>query len=394
MQWMVAQSSESEAARAVDEVVASLGACEPSALVVVHSAALSADVIRAAFAARFPGVPTVGSTSCQGALSTLGLVGGTGAGLVVAAIIDPDGAYGAASVGKGEDPRSAAAEAVEAALGAAERDFESPELVWLAGVPGGEEQVLAGIQEVVGDHVPVLGGSAADDTVAGGWSVWADRGDATGGIALLVAFPSGPVGHAFRCGYEPTEQSAEITRAEGREVVALDGEPAGLVYDRWTAGGIGGAQPGRNVLAETTLAPLGLAVGETAGVTEYLLVHPASVTDAQGLACFADVAEGDRLVCMTGSVDSLVSRIGRVAQDALEVAGLTADEVAGALVVYCGGCRLTVSERVSEVSASLSSVLPGVPLVGTFTFGEQGPVSTGQSRHGNLMISVVVFGRD
>ncbi|MBK7285285.1 MAG: hypothetical protein IPI83_14040, partial [Sphingomonadales bacterium] len=49
------------------------------------------------------------------------------------------------------------------------RPEELPGIVWLNAAPGREEEVLKGIVDILGPNVPVLGGSAADNRVAGNW---------------------------------------------------------------------------------------------------------------------------------------------------------------------------------------------------------------------------------
>ena len=72
---------------------------------------------------------------------------------------------------------------------------------------------------------------------------------------------------------------------------------------------------------------------------------------------------------------------------------LRGEEVAGAMVIYCAGCMLTVRERMDEVVASLQGALGQQPFLGLFSFGEQGCFLGGENRHGNLMISVLVLAR-
>ena len=95
---------------------------------------------------------------------------------------------------------------------------------------------------------------------------------------------------------------------------------------------------------------------------------------------------------MEGTEDNLVHRAPRVAENALEMARLDKQHISGALVIYCAGCMLTVQERMTEVADGLREALGGKPFLGTFTFGEQGCFIGGSNHHGNLMISVVVFG--
>jgi hypothetical protein len=184
-----------------------------------------------------------------------------------------------------------------------------------------------------------------------------------------------------------------VTRASGRTIHEIDGKPAAVVYDAWTGGILGDQITGGNVLARTTLAPLGRQIGAVMGVPYFCLVHPDAVTSDSGLSLFARVSEGDELILMQGTTEGLQERAGRVAQAALEQAGWRPSQVAGALVIFCAGCMLTVRDQMPAVVDSLKRALPGVPFLGAFTFGEQGCLMGGENRHGNLMISVTLLER-
>jgi hypothetical protein len=127
-----------------------------------------------------------------------------------------------------------------------------------------------------------------------------------------------------------------------------------------------------------------------AGVPFHLLAHPAVTYPDGSLELFADLREGDQIWQMRGSVDSLVTRAGRIAAQARSDAG---DGISGALVVYCGGCMLAVKDRMEEVRAGVNTALGDVPWLGVFTFGEQGVPTDGVAEHGNLMISCTVIER-
>ena len=49
------------------------------------------------------------------------------------------------------------------------RDGETPSFAVLLGSPGDEEMILDGLQAALGPGVPILGGSSADNAVAGAW---------------------------------------------------------------------------------------------------------------------------------------------------------------------------------------------------------------------------------
>lgn len=341
-----------------------------------------------------PDVAFHGSTSCAGVMTQTGSFteGESNCGFL--AISDPDGDYGSAIAQLVDgNAAGAAAEALVEALERAGRPGESPELVWLTATPGQEEDVIEGLQDVIGPGVPICGGTAADNEVAGNWVVFNQRVAHATAVAITVMFPSVPLGYAFQSGYQPTATKGFVTRAEGRNIIEIDCRPGAEVYNDWTEGVVSHAMDdGGNVLFDTTHNPLGRRRDAVAGFDYFLLSHPNAVTSNRALSLFSNIEVGDEVTMMIGSSDNLVQRAGAVAENALDMARLQPDEIAGALVIYCAGCMLTVRDRMDEVSAGLSASLGHRPFLGNFTFGEQGCFIGGTNHHGNLMISVVVFG--
>jgi hypothetical protein len=301
-------------------------------------------------------------------------------------LYDPKGAYGVGACAKGGSARNAAIKATNQALNATGRPGERPSLLWLISSPGDEERVLQGVAEVVGDKVPVVGGSSADANVTGRWLQYAAGYQGNYSVVVVAMLSHSGVSSHFHSGYQPTEERAKVTASSGRTLIELDGVPAARLYNEWTQGCLAGSMEGGPALMKTTLTPLGRAVGEVGNLQTYVLSHPESVTESGGLKLFTNVRVGEEMVLMRGSAQTLVSRAGRVAQVAEE--GLDGPS-AGALVTYCAGCMLTVNEEMPAVVASLRKTMPDKPFLGVFTFGEQGCFPDGRSRHGNLMISVV-----
>lgn len=333
-----------------------------------------------------------GSSSCLGAMTERGAASES-ASLAMFGLRDAHGSFGVGAAPLGDDPRAAAGLALQRAIDAAGRPGEVPALIWLCAAPGHEEACIAGLEALLGREVPIVGGSAADDAVAGGWYLLTRDEHLASGVVVTALFPSGQIVSTFQSGYGPTTTTGIATRADGRVLHEIDGQPAAAVYNRWTAGAITDALTGGSVLASTTLAPLGRRVGELGGVPYYRLAHPATVRPDGAIELFADIAVGDELVLMHGDRDALVTRAGRVAADARALARAAPEAIVGALVIFCAGCMLAVRERLPEVVAGLRDNLGTAPFLGCFTFGEQGCFVGGENRHGNLMISVTLFTR-
>ena len=66
--------------------------------------------------------------------------------------------------------------------------------------------------------------------------------------------------------------------------------------------------------------------------------------------------------------------------------------IKGAIIIFCGGCMLSIKDAMQEVKHSIKTQLPNIPFIMGFTFGELGTFSDATSKHGNLMISCEIFG--
>lgn len=376
---------------AQDHLVKQLESHHDASLVIVQANA-GCDVAGLSAALGSLGFPAlIGATSCKGSMTQ----DGRAPDLAAFVISDPEGDYGAAFATWADAPSDAAARATEAALLDADRPGEKPVLVWVSGAPGAEERLLAGIESVIGPDVPIIGGSAADNTVSGDWRLFDGAQTARDAVAVAVLFPSGPISFAYQNGYAPTTLQGTVTQADGRRLIEIDGRPAGEVYEDWTGGDVAVSQAqreGEAILEASTFWPLGQRISSINGVEQFLLVHPATLDRDGTIHLFADITEGAVLTQMTGSPDTLVARAGRVAALARDAGGIDKSRIAGALMVYCGGCMLAVEDRVDEVITGVVEQLGAAPFLGVFTFGEQGRVLGAGNRHGNLMISCIVFG--
>ncbi|GGB49533.1 hypothetical protein GCM10011316_22080 [Roseibium aquae] len=366
---------------------------EPHYLMVHANSAYDRDHLHKALRERLPETSIHGATSCLGVMTDKALCNAPANGMGVWAVTDDGGDFGTGMAEIGENARQSAANAVLSALADAGRTGEIPQIVWISASPGQEEDILAGIQDIVGTDVAIVGGSAADDEIAGQWWMFTHQGTCSSGIVVSVLFTSFSIGTAYHSGYSPSGKHAVVTKAHGRIVEELDGRPAAEVYSEWTGQtfATSGTDP-VNVLGSTTLQPLGRERGNLAGSPIYILSHPETVRPDGSISLFTDISVGDVLHHMTGTVESLIERPVNVCASAMEMAELDQGDIEGGIIVYCAGCMLTVRDRLPEVRDNLLKTLPGVPFITTFTFGEQGPVLDEVNRHGNLMISAVLLG--
>lgn len=400
-----ADTSNSELLQVFDNLVEQLGNY-PDLLLISCSVDFDLTTLLPVLSSRAPAMQISGGTSCRGVMTDRGVHMGSSGGLAMLGIYDPEGRYGVGGAELAENPAGAAREALVKALAEADCPGEVPTLIWMTSAPGNEETLIEALSDTVGCNVPIIGGSAADNTLTGEWKSFANREILQNSVVITVLFPSTELFFTFHSGYQPTEKKGTITKARERQVFKdgafstiphriiqeIDHKPAAEVYNEWT-GGIIAEQldTGGSILPLSTLSPLGSVVDYVGEVPFYKLSHPESVTRKGALTLFTTVREGEEITLMHGTVDSLVTRAGRVITSALTTNNVKAEEIAGAMVVYCAGCMLTVEERLAEVADNICEALPSVPFLGSFTYGEQGSFLSGSNQHGNLMISVLLF---
>ena len=354
------------------------------------------DAIRALAASNI--AATIGScwiaaSSCRRAASDLGVTHDKGLQVALLCIHDEQGQYATASSSLNGVARDIASRLVITAMEKANKPGQVPALIWLLQAPGQEEEVLEGIRDVVGDSVPVFGGSSADNTVVGDWCQYDGVSLFADGLVLCVMYPSVPIATYFSSGYGMTERQGRVTAVNDRRLLSIDDIPAQEVYNRWAnSEGFPSFEAG-NVLASSTWCPFGRDATQQHHVSTALLSHPAEIHADGSISLFSEVKVGETLSLMKGEPSLLIERAGAVVSTARQQLSTLHDvDAAGALVIYCGGCMLAVEDRIDSVNATIAKAMGGKPYLVGFTFGEQGCFSDGVNRHGNLMISSVVFG--
>jgi hypothetical protein len=342
----------------------------------------------AAVAAAQPGVPVFGCTSFQGVFSPTGFTRGMHA--LAAGRDEPIRAIPVLrAVGAAQARKEACAAALEIqnALGC------EPSTILMHATPGFEERILSGIDDAFPSAAPpVYGGSAGDDEMNGAWKVFLGTQIISEGFVLVGFSSSGRVLGSFVSGYAPTKTRGKVTSACDRIVQSIDHLPAAKVYNEWTHGSIQNQLGGGVVIHQTALKPLGRVVDKVGSMSRYLLSHPHQVLADGALWFFCDMKLGDELVLMLGTDTALLERTNQALNRAL----FSKDEVknlAGGILIYCGGCVSVVGAKMPQVTESFRQQMRGAPFVGAATFGEQGCFAgrPAFNRHGNLMCDTIVF---
>jgi hypothetical protein len=373
---------------AVEQARAQLGGVLPQVAYITCTVDHDAAQVHAAFLEALGGVALHGVTTSLGILTPEG-VRNPGGGAVAVMLLggEPGTAFVASSQeANGRQAGEAAATALVRQAGG-----EQPKLILFNASPGLEEDMLLGIASVC-PGVPCQGGSAADHTIAAQWRVFTQEGPVPAGLSLLGIFGEVRLGTSLSTPYSATGIRARATGTQGRTLKTLDGQPAALVLGQWLEGAIDRqVHSGGNILAQTALRPI--AVRRPAGLRDhYVTVHPAQIHAAEGAVdIFARIEPGDEVCLMNGSPEALVNEVAHLIDSALAQGGLTVRDVKGAAFIFCAGCAGALGARIDDGLRSFQRLLPGVPMLGLCTFGEQGHIPGLGNVHQDLSLSLTLF---
>jgi PAS domain S-box-containing protein len=259
--------------------------------------------------------------------------------------------------------------------------------------PGNTQQTVSRSYEILEELkrlsqglLPIFGGSSADDwRMKTNYILWGER--AYPDSLLVVVFETRlRFGTALAHGFRPSLRQATVTRAQGHEALELDGQPAAGVYARLL--GMSREELEGKHLTLTTGRPAG-----TPDLYGQYNINVASYFTPQGGVRFAQpVAEGTILTIIEADRDSMIA----AGQEALRKA-LMQGHVGDPALVLVFSCALRtriLEERTGEEIARMRDLVPGVPLVGFYSFGEQGLADGGVNRHNNEVITTLVLGRE
>ena len=330
-----------------------------------------------------PGVPVLGNTSFTGVITPEGFITGEKGFVGIMALGGSDLTVGVAGKSKSGDARATGMEAAKEAIKNAGKN-SAPAYFYMAASPGEEEFYLKGITDVIG-RVPYFGGSAADNTIAGEWKLFAGNKVFADGVTVAFFYVDKPLTNLYTGAYSETGDVGIITKVKNnRTLVEIDGVPALKKYAQW-AGVDPESLKGANLLVYTITSPLGIKdrLGDLIAIR-----HPMNGNDDYSMAIGANLTEKTAVIRMKGSVDDLISSASKTLD---ELKKKMKAAPAAFHLVHCGGRRAGIGDRIDEIVQGVKKAAGGVPFIMEFTFGEYGYEDDGNNTTGGLMLSYTGF---
>lgn len=293
----------------------------------------------------------------------------------------------AGSAQTSETPREVGRRVAKEAISKVKGADVEPDFFFMSASPANEEEYLEGIQDIIG-NVPVFGGSAADNTVEGKWSILNDGEAFADGVTIAIFYTKGEMKNLYTGAYHETNNVGVITKVrDERTLVEIDHEPALKKYAEWTGKSIESLM-GNNLLTETICAPLGVKdpIGKVTAVR-----HPMFGNDDLSMNIGANLAENTAVIQLSNTPEGILKANEETINNLNK---LMVSEANSYFLVHCGGRRLglALSQIEDKIYPEVKKVIPNKEFLMVFTFGEYGMGDHSSNTVGGLSLSYTAFG--
>lgn len=338
-------------------------------------------------------IPIIGCTSSGGIIVEDGIITSESGFVGMMALDDKNMTVGVACHEAGKDARAigrkVAIEAVENA-----KTTRAPAYFYMVASPKEEEEYLMGIQDVIG-RVPMFGGSAADDNVENNWKVICNDKIITDGVAVAFFYTDNEIVTTYTGAYRETSNIGLITEVkESRTLVSIDGISALRKYSNWTNISPSNLK-GKKLLEVSTTKPLGVKdpLGNLTVIRHPMFGNDmgTKTTTDDTITLGNKIVPGTAIIQLEATIDELIDATGNTLR---ETRKQLYTEPAAYVLIHCGGRKLAIGERLTEVYEQLVKEAKGVPFITAFTFGEYGYDEHSSNICGGLMLSFTAFGKN
>ena len=275
---------------------------------------------------------------------------------------------------------------------------ELPQAILVTPARGLEEEAIEGIERVVGNNTPILGGTPGGPTFA----VFGENKVYEKGVSLAVIYTKFAVGSIFEGGFEvKAPNTGIVTKVDGQAIVEIDGKPALDVYDEWLGGEIEKLFKEHKrydlVRGLLTLHPLYRKYTSSDGKVYSLFSHPwpkDKTLVERSVSTSTKIKVGERIYLSHGTWETLMNRVGNLPKMAKTHGKIDMNTKPIFGIGYiCAGVLGTIPETErGKMPLMINYVNNNAPFIAPFTWGEQGYFPGIGNKHGNLLTSFLVIG--
>ncbi|MHB8660603.1 MAG: FIST signal transduction protein [Minisyncoccota bacterium] len=353
---------------ACQTALTTLGGTKPKLVIVFASVAfIQADVLRGVRSVA-PDALLVGSSS-SGEIATMGPMAKHSVVVMAIAGDDLKVASGRGDIKKDGSSAagSQAAKQVKDVLG----DDLRLLIVMSDVLIGNGADTVRGIQKIVGEHLPIVGGASGDDFRFKETFQYLNDEVTSSTVVCLGLGGSFSFGIGVKHGWLPIGIPHRVTKVDGAVVHEIDGKPAIDLYRDYFGDAEVEKLKGETMAPLAVLYPMGMRQKDS---DEFLLRAPLSVDEHGSVTCGAEVPPDSEIQLMIGSQDDAI----KVAKEAAEHArgDLQGAPPVAILIFNCVARNKLFGDRAGDEIAVIQNTFgPSVPLAGFYTYGEQAPIN-------------------
>jgi len=237
------------------------------------------------------------------------------------------------------------------------------------GMTGNGAAIVDGVKSILGENAPIIGGSLGDDYLfKKTFEYHGDKvlTDVVVGVGLYGKFA---YGFGIKHGWEPVGLPLKVTKADGVMLQEVDNKPALKVYEDYF--GKDATELVKEPLARMAYTyPIGLTVE---GSDELLIRDPVIANEKGEISMAAAIPQGTTIRLMIGDREKAIA----AAKTASEVALSQLDGASPKFILMfnCMARNKLLGIRCHEENDLVSkSIGENVPMIGFYTYGEQGPL--------------------
>lgn len=268
-------------------------------------------------------------------------------------------------------------------------------IVFSDGLIDKSSSLIYGIQERLGSSFPLVGALAMDNLRYSKTFVYYNQSVENDAACGLIMGGKVNFGLGIKHGWKPLGKPRYVTRASGNVAYEIDDIPAATVYEDYLDCDI------RELRLELrrigTFYPIGICLQ---GEEEYLLRNITRIGEDGSLILQGNIPENSQIRLMIGTKETCFTAAEHAvneAKEALSMRSNTFPKINFALVFdSISRYMLLGRDADKELEAIKKAVGPGVPVIGLYTYGEQGPLKSidyhGKVYLHNQTISVLLVG--
>ncbi|MFA5320599.1 MAG: FIST N-terminal domain-containing protein [Candidatus Omnitrophota bacterium] len=268
-------------------------------------------------------------------------------------------------------------------------------IVFSDGMIDKNSNLIYGIQERLGSSFPLVGALAMDNLRYSKTFVYYNQTVESDAACGLIMGGNVNFGLGIKHGWKPLGKPRFITRASGNIAYEIDDIPAATVYEDYLDCNL--KELRLELRRIGTFYPIGIYLP---GEEEYLLRNITDIGEDGSLILQGNIPENSQIRLMIGTKETCFTAAEQAVNEAKS--DLTANsaffpKINFALVFdSISRYMLLGRDAEKELDAVKKAVGPGVPVIGLYTYGEQGPLKSidyhGKVYLHNQTISVLLVG--